>query len=458
MTKKVEENPAQIAEQLLEKKIPKIKRALDDKENLPNALEALVAKLHSSELAQIIQYLEAPYREEFILRMKPINPEIFLFLDEHIRGELIELLSDSEISEIFKLMESDDSFEILSSLDAGEQKRILHAVPSDTRKILERMLRFPKESAGRIMQKEVLALPQDRTVQSCLEHIAKEDVPTNFYDVIIVDASDHPVGIIPLSKLLKNAKKSKLKDVMDRDVRVISALQGQEEVAFLFRAYDLTSAPVVDKKGKLIGMITIDDVIDVIEQEAEEDIMYMGGITSSDFYIPILKTSLSRIHWLIVSLLNTLLCSLVIQQFEGTFAKKAALTILMPIASSMGGNAGTQAVTVTIRALATRELSSVNVVRATIKETVVALFNGSIISILLFVISFLWFYDWRLSTTLSAAVLFNTLWAGLVGAFLPTAITRMGGDPALSAGPLLATITDVFGYAAFLWIAYLIMF
>ena len=440
-------------------RVSQIEEALDSEPINKKFLNKLIHKLHASEFAQLIQSLDIRYRETFITWLRPnFDPEIFFFLDDHLRAEIIKLLSDHEITQILEVMQSDDALSIFSDLDEGQKKHILKELPLDIRQSLESQLRYPEDSAGRLMQQEVLTLPQSWTIKQSLEFIAQEEeLPENFYDLFVIDSHKRPVGVLSLSKLIKSKKKLQLKEVMIKDIKVISLKWTEEEVAFFFRSYDLMSAPVIDDKGKLIGMITIDDVIDVIEKKAEEDIMHMGGITTPDFYIPVLKTSFIRLKCLAITLINTLISVFVIKQFETTFEKRAALTILLPIAAAMGGNAGMQAVTVTVRALATRELSVLNMKRAILKEIAVALINGLVFAVIIGSVGFILFQDITISVALSGAVIFNMVWAGLAGAFLPIFISRLGYDPAVSAGPLLTTTTDVLGFAFFLGFAKLLI-
>lgn len=439
---------------LLDKKVPLLQKALGDTLD-SEALERLTAGLHPSELAHLIRYLEDPYRTTFVAWLKPhFNPEIFLFLNSNVRDEIISLLSLEEIASVVSVLESDDALSLLSTLEPDDQQAVLDTISPEKRAGLTLRMQYPAYSAGRLMQQEVLALPQDWTIQKSLEYIAyASDLPVNIYDAFIVNDQRCPVGIVSLSCLIKRPKHLTLQEVMKHEVRTIPAQWDQEEVAFLFRLYDLLSAPVVNQQNELIGMITIDDVVDVIERKATEDIMYMGRVHSMDFHASTLSTSLSRLHWLVVTLLNTLLTSMVINQFQATLQNKVALTILMPIAAAMGGNAGIQTSTVSIRALATRELTMLNAVRTFFKEIRVALLNGVIFAALLSILALCWFQDLGVSLVLGGAVIFNMLWAGGAGTFLPLLISKMGYDPALSAGPLLTTTTDILGYAVFLGLA-----
>jgi magnesium transporter len=444
---------------LLEDKVSILKKALIHKDH-DHLLNELIEGLHPSEIAYLIQYLDSPYRQDFVLWLKPhLNPEIFLFLATTLREDIIQILSEKEIASVLEVLESDDALELLTTFDEKKQSIVLDELNPEQRKSLKRRLDYPAHSAGRLMQEEFLALSQDWTIQQSLQHIAaSDDLPHNLYDGFVVDEStQQPVGTISLGQLIKLPKSLVLGEVMEPEIRTIPAQWDQEEVAFVFRLYDLMSAPVVNEKNQLVGMITIDDVVDVIERKATEDLMHMGRIHSSDFHDSVLETSFSRLHWLILTLCNTLLTSLVIDYFQEVISLYVILTILMPIAAAMGGNSGTQTATVIIRALATRELSALNVVRTFFKELKVALINGLIFALLLGIIVFCCFGVASYPIILGSAVLFNMIWAGLAGTLLPLIISRCSGDPALSTGPLLTTTTDIIGYALFLKIATLIL-
>lgn len=322
------------------------------------------------------------------------------------------------------------------------------------RVILEEVLTYPEYSAARLMQREIVCVPPFWTVAETMHYLTKEkNLPEKFYDLFVVDPKHTPIGGIPLSLLLRQPSSTKVADIMMADIKRIPALMDQEEVALLFRKYGLVSAPVIDEGGRIVGMITVDDVVDVIEEEAEEDIMLLSRVTESDFYEPLLSTSYSRIRWLVISLISTLLAATVISQFQHTIEKLVALAVLMPINAAMSGNAGMQVVTVTVRALATRELGGANMSRAIWKEILVGLINGIVFGALVGSIAAFWFADPALGIVLGGALIFNMIWAAAWGVALPILIDKMGMDPALSAGPFLTTTTDLLGFAIFLGLA-----
>jgi magnesium transporter len=439
---------------LLEKSFEEANASPQSPEHLSEIVELLDA-LHPSDGARLIQYLRGHHRLKLmeLLRTR-LNPEILSFLDETVRGEVLHFLETEELAEALSRLESDDAFLILEELEETRRKDVLEALSSKNRAIFEEILTYPEDSAGRLMQRELVAVPSYWTVQQTRQFILEnKNLPDIFYDVFVVDPKHHPLGVVPLSKLLTTALETSLTDVMHTDLHRIMVNLDQEEVAQVFRQYSLVSAPVVDASGRLLGTITVDDVVHVIDEEAEEDIMHLAGVSESDFYAPILTTSFLRIRWLLVTLINTLIASAVISQFQATLEKKIAVAVLMPIVAAMGGNSGMQVVTVTVRALATRELDTANMLRAIWKEISVALLNGLFFACLLGVLVAVWFHEIQLGVVLGGAMAFNMLWAGIAGTSLPILVHRLGMDPALSAGPLLTTTTDVFGFSIFLTLA-----
>lgn len=305
------------------------------------------------------------------------------------------------------------------------------------------------------MQSEVLIFPDHWKVIQALEHMRSYHTP-RFYDVFVVDDERRFLGSIELSTFVKCQEEDLLSEVMTRSVHAIPMDWRQDEITFMFRLYELISAPVIDKDARIIGVITVDDVMRVIEDKVAEDFMHLGGIHASDFHKTVSKTSLGRLNWLLITVIDAVLTSLVIHFFEKVLHFKQGLIVLMPIAAAMGGNSGIQAATVAIRALATKELNTLNSVRFLWKEVSVSCFNGSLLGVGLGGLAFLWFKDIRVALVLGGAVLFNMLWAGIAGTLFPMIIARLSGDPALSSGPLLTTTTDVFGYGLFLGLSYFI--
>ncbi|HUX78326.1 MAG TPA: magnesium transporter [Alphaproteobacteria bacterium] len=427
-----------------------LEEALEDEDN--KQVKRLIKPFHAADIAVVIEYLSPHLRQVLIEILLPhFDPDILTHLNETVREEVVEQLGTREIAEAITGLDSDDAVLLIEDLGKAQQKEVLESIPVGERAILEEVLTFPEYSAARLMQREIVCVPSFWTVAETMHYMTKEkNLPDKFYDIFVVDPKHSPVGGVPLSLLLRQPGSTKITDIMMVDIKRIPALMDQEEIALLFRKYGLVSAPVVDEAGRIVGMITVDDVVDVIEEEAEEDIMLLARVTESDFYEPLLSTSYSRIPWLIVSLFSTLLAATVISQFQYTIEKMVALAVLMPINAAMSGNAGMQVVTVTVRAIATRELGGANMSRAIWKEILVGLINGVVFGALVGSIAAFWFSDPALGIVLGGALIFNMIWAAGWGVTLPILIDKMGMDPAISAGPFLTTTTDLLGFAIFL--------
>lgn len=433
--------------------IEEIEKALD--ENDFAHVQGLIEGLHAADVADLVLNLNVDQRRYFIEAIKStINPEILAELDDSVRPEVLEILNTKEIAEAVSDLESDDALNVLEDLEEDQKEEVLRAIPAVERAILEEVLTYPEESAGRLMQREMVCVPTFWTVQEAFSFIrANDELPDNFYTIYVVDPRHHPIGQIYLSTLLKHPPETPVSSIMDTDLHEIPTTKDQEEVAALFRHYGLVSAPVVEASGRVVGMITVDDVVEVIGEEAEEDIMLMAKVSEADINAPVLTTSYWRIRWLIITLINTLMASFVISQFQASIQKVTALSFLMTINAAMGGNAGMQVVTVIVRAIATRSLRKGDTWKAVGKEVSVALITGGFFSLILGTIASLWIQDIYMGIILATALIFNILWAAFAGTILPITIARMKMDPAISAGPILTTTTDILGYAIFLGLA-----
>jgi magnesium transporter len=356
-------------------------------------------------------------------------------------------------------LDSDDAVQVIEELDEDEQKQLLEAIPAGERTLIEASLAYPEDSAGRLMQRELVAVPTYWTVGETIDFMrrsaerADDAMPDIFYDIFVVDPTHKPVGSIPLSRLLRTTRPIPVTDIMESEMKLIPAVMDQEEVAFLFRRRDLVSAPVVDDGGRLVGAITVDDVVDVIDEEHEEDIMRLGGVSEDDLYDAAVKTTRSRFLWLLVNLCTAILASVVIGYFEGTIDQIVALAVLMPIVASMGGNAGTQTMTVAVRALAMKELTPTNAMRVIGKELLVGGINGVLFALLTGAVAWFWFGSAIIGLVIALAMIVNLVVAGLAGTTIPLMLERSGIDPAVASSVLLTTITDVVGFAAFLGLA-----
>jgi magnesium transporter len=420
----------------------------------------LVTHLHAADIADLINRLEPRYRSLFISVVKDtLDPQVIVDVDHALRHEILDVLSLPQIAQAILILDSDDAINLLEDLDEPLIHEILALIPAVDRATFERVLSYPEDSAGRLMQREVVCAPPHWTVKEVRTYIREHStIPSFFYDIFIVDPRHHPIGKVPVNQLIRHDDEAKLGDIMIDKVESFPVYMDQEDVARTFRHYALVSAPVVSSSGRIIGMITVDDIVDVIQEEAEEDILHLHKVQGeSDFYAAIPTTAYWRIRWLLITLANTLLASYVISRFEASIQQITALSFLMTINAAMGGNSGMQVVTVVVRALATKTLREGDQWRAVRKEVGVALLTGSFCSLLLGLVATLWMGSVGLGLVLSIALFINMLWAAFAGTLLPLIINRLNMDPAISAGPILTTTTDVFGYAIFLGLATLFL-
>ena len=428
--------------ELLEKnEAEKIREACRDL-SPPDTAE-LITKSRPDERSRLIEVLETQ-----------INPETFSYFDRDTLNSLLEHMSGTYIAWIVNELDSDDAINLINDLDEDRRSDIMRSVSRNVRAVVEEGLTFPERSAGRLMQREFVAVPQFWTVGKAIDYLrAASALPDKFYDIFIVDPTHRFVGEVTLSSILCAPRTTKV-DALMQDQRVtVPVDMPQEQVAHLFRRKDLLSAPVVDDDNRMIGVITVDDIVDVIDREAEEDFLKIGGVFNSDIFRPMLSTARARFWWLAINLGTAFLDTAVISMFEHTIEKVVALAALMPVVASMGGNAGTQTLTVVVRALATKELTAANAWRMVGKELMVGLFNGVIFAAIMVGIVVVWYHDLRLGLIMGAAMIFNLVAAGLSGALIPMALDRVGFDPAHSGAVFLTTVTDVVGFFAFLGLA-----
>ncbi|NQW11785.1 MAG: magnesium transporter [Alphaproteobacteria bacterium] len=419
----------------------------------------LLRPLHPADQADLIERLDAGQRSSLFAALgAAFNPEILSYLDETVREEVVDLLGEEQITSFLPEMDSDDAIELIGELDEEEQARILKALPAKDRVMLEEGLTFPEDSAGRLMQREMVVVPTHWTVGQTIDFLRTfNDLPDDFYDIFVVDPAHRPVGELALSRLLRSKRPMRVSDIMHRDFRKIPAAMDQEEVALLFRQYGLVAAPVVSEDDRLLGVITVDDVVDVIHEEAEEDIMRLGGVGEIDLYGSSWDTAKARFPWLVVNLATAIAASMVIGAFDATIEKVVALAVLMPLVASMGGNAGTQTLTVAVRALATRDLTARNAAKFVAKETLVGSLNGLAFAALVAATSMVWFGDLHIAWIIALAMVINLVVAGLVGTLIPLGLDRFNIDPAVASGVFLTTVTDVVGFFTFLGLATLIL-
>lgn len=452
----VEETDTSIEVELSDERIAEISEQLKDCSDKNFAKHLFSKQLTDPETADFLSKIPKEERKEYLsLYAKYIQVETYSHLNDELLRDSLDDLSSSDIAFIVRDLESDDALDIIELLDEDRQKQIIRKLSKRTRVALEEGLSFPDDSAGRLMQRDLVAVPQFWTVAKTIDYLrtAKEELPDNFSDIIVINPTYHVLGEVPLRSLVQAKRTDRIDALIFESPHPIPAEMDQEDVAKIFQREDLMSAPVVDDDGRLIGVIMVDDIIDVIQEEAQEDILKMGGIGQDDLYSAILSTTRSRFSWLFVNLLTAILASIVISFFEATIQQVVALAVLMPIVASMGGNAGTQALTVAVRAIATNEISGTNAMRIIWKECIVGFLNGVAFALIAGSVTALWFNDIMLGIVIGVAMLLNLITAGLFGSLIPITLDRLKLDPALASTVLLTTLTDIIGFMAFLGLA-----
>jgi magnesium transporter len=420
-------------------------------------VEEMALALHTADLADLIEGLAPSERRILIDILGPrVDPELLTFLAEPVREEVVSYLGPADVAAAVTEMDTDDALDVVASLEEQVQTEVLDQLEAADRAALEEALAHPEDSAGRLMQREFVAVPARWTVGETIDYLREEaergaeHLPEEFLDLFVVDDGGKPLGMVSLSRILRTRRPVRLEDLMDTDIDRIPVTTDQEEVAHLFRQYDLASASVVDAEGRMVGVITHDDVMDVVHEEAEEDILGLAGIRQDSVYDSVLSTSRSRISWLFLSLLGLLCASLVIWLFEDAIEEVVALAVLMPIVAALGGNAGIQAMTVAVRALSMKELHRGNALRILGKEIMVAAVNGLLLAVVVGIVAGLWFSSVHLGAILAGSLVINLLAAGAVGVIIPFTLSRFSVDPAIASSPFLITVTDTVGFAAFL--------
>ena len=419
-------------------------------------LRALVGDLHESDMGALIEALP-PEQRQRLVELLGIDFDFTALteVDDAVREEILEELPSQAVAKGVSELESDDAVAILEDLPKDEQAEILEQLPQTERVALTRSLDYPEESAGRRMQTEFIAVPPDWNVGQAIDYMRETtELPDHFYELYVVDEGGHFLGAVPLDRLLRSKRPVPILDLMEKDRPRVSAVQDQEEVARLFQRYNWVTAPVVDTGDRLVGVITFDDVADVIEEEAEEDIHALGGITRDEqLSDSVWKIARGRFNWLLVNLATAFLASSVLGLFEGQLQKMVALAVLAPIVASQGGNATTQTMTVAVRALATRDLSDSNAWRVIKRELMVGVFNGVAFAIITGVAAYIWFRVPGLGFVIGLAMICNLIAAALGGILIPLVLHRLKFDPAVASSPFVTTVTDVVGFFSFLSIA-----
>jgi magnesium transporter len=422
-------------------------------------LRELLAALHPADVADLMGFLSAGDREEVMAHLDPeALAEILSEIEPEIREELLERMPSATLVRALGEMDSDDAVDLVEDLEADKRAQVLAALPDVDRAAIETSLAYDEESAGRLMQREVASAPQFWTVGQALDHFlaAGDEMPELFFDVYVVDPSHRPLGGVPVSRLLRHDRDTPLARIME-PLTEIPVGMDQEEAAYIFDKYHLISAPVVEPGGRLVGQLTVDDIVGVIREEGEEDILALAGVSDVGRDASLAGAIRSRLPWLVLNLGTAALASSVIGAFQGVIAQVLTLAILMPIVSSLGGNAGTQTLAVAVRALSSRELNAANSARIIGREVATGLLNGSILAVLLAAAVWLLFQDPRLALTVGLAIVANFFVAALAGILAPIILDRLGRDPAVSSSVLVTFATDFMGFLALLGIARLIM-
>jgi len=424
----------------------------------------LTEPLHHTDVADLLERLSDEDRAKLVEIIRPeFEAEILIDLDDAVRDDVVDLLGIEEVAAAVIELESDDAVQVMEELDEADQQQVLDAIPDDERVMIEEGLAYPDDSAGRLMQREVVRVPTFWTVGECIDFLRRHadtdesSLPERFYNLFVVDPKHRPAGTVALDTLLRTRRPVPLTQIMDPEMKLVPVTADQEDVAFLFRQRDLASAPVVDESGRLVGAITIDDIVDVIDEEYEEDLLHMGGVAEDDLYDAAIDTTKARFSWLVVNLITAIVASIVIGLFDATIDQIVALAILMPIVASMGGNAGIQTLTVVVRALAMKELTTTNAARLVGKELMVGVFNGVIFAVLAGGVAWLWFGNPVLGGVIGLAMVVNMVVAGLAGTAIPLALDRLGVDPAIASSVFLTTVTDVVGFFVFLGLAAIVL-
>ncbi|MBD8890193.1 magnesium transporter [Roseibium litorale] len=421
----------------------------------PSALRQLAGDLHEADTGDLIETLTADERPKFVRLLGDLFDYTALTeTDEAVRVQLLEDLPNEVIAEGLGDLDSDDAVYILEDLDEEDQAEILGGLPYADRAQLQKALDYPEESAGRRMQTEFIAVAPFWTVGQTIDYMREaQDLPDSFYEIYVVDSSFRLLGAVALDKILRTRRDEKMTSVMTETRQAVLATEDQEEVARRFERYNLVSSAVVDENDRLVGILTVDDIVDVIQEEAEEDLRALAGVGDEEISDNVLTIAKSRLLWLVVNLGTAVLASSVISLFEGTISAMVALAVLMPIVASMGGNAGTQTMTVAVRGIATQELSARNMLRVLRREVLVSFFNGAALAVLIGLTAWGWFQNPGLGVVIAVAIIVNMLFAGLSGLLIPIVLDRMKVDPAIASSVFVTTVTDVVGFFAFLGIA-----
>jgi magnesium transporter len=423
-------------------------------------LTEFIKELHNADIAEIIKNLDDESRINFISTIKVyFDPEILTYLNESIKEEIIDQLDIRQLASNASELDVDDAVDVIEDLEESDKAVFLDNIPEIDRKLIQEGLTYPEDSAGRLMQREFVSLNNSWNVGEAIDFLREntDNLPDDFYEIYLENEKKSITGTVPLGRIMGSKRNITLEKIKNKITRTINVLTDQEEVAYQFTKYAMVSAPVINEFDQIIGSITVDDVVDVIEEEREEDLLKLGGVGQADIYDAVIDTTKSRFSWLLVNLLTAILASVVIGFFQTSIEKVVALAVLMPIVASMGGNAGTQTLTISVRAIATKELSASNAIKIITKETFVGGINGVIFALMIGFLSSYWFSDYLLGIVIAMAMILNLIIAGMAGVIIPLTLNKFNIDPAVASGVILTTITDVFGFLSFLGLASILL-
>ena len=419
----------------------------------------ILEPLHAADIADLLEQASSQQRADILeFWGKDIDGEVLSEMEDGTRIDVLEQIPDEIVSMAIKDLDTDDVVDLIEDMAVEQRSRVFDALEDADRLAVRRALEYPEYTAGRLMQRELVMAPPHWTVGDAIDDMRRDpDLPSRFYDLVVVDPRMQPIGKVPLHRLMGASRKTPLSELMDEDFRTFAAEKSQEDIAYAFNQYHIISAPVVDETGRLVGLITIDDAMDVLNEENDEDIKRLGGVGDESLSDSVISTTRQRFPWLFVNLITAVLASIVISFFSGTIEAVVALAVLMPIVASMGGNAGTQSLTVAVRALATKDLTKTNAWRVIRREGLVGLLNGCLFAIIIGIVGVVWYGDPMLGVVLALAMIGNLFVAGLAGIGIPMVLEKMGIDPALASGAFVTTVTDIVGFFAFLGLAALIL-
>lgn len=416
--------------------------------------------MHPADASDLMEQLSSERFESAVeLLGGELPADILIELREEYREDAVEVMSDEAVVDALDELETDDATAVLEDLDEDRRERILEELEPEDRAVLEANFEFEEDTAGRLMQREFLAAPEFWTIGQTIDYARDnaEALPTDFYEIYVVDPSNKPLGYVLLSQLLRVEREVKLADIMEMFTSDIHVDQDQEEVAYQFQKYALASAPVKDRDGRLVGMITVDDMVQVIQEENTEDLLALANVSSADGSDTVWESVKARAPWLGINLITAFLASAIIALFEGTLDRLVQLAILMPVVAALAGNAGSQGLAVAVRAIAEREMEGKAGRRAVVRESLTGLVNGVIFAIGVGVVAFFWFQDVKLAIVLGVAMLASFAWAGVSGILVPLTLKRMGADPAVASSVFVLTLTDTMAFFSFLGLATLFL-